>query len=198
MIQALRLLWSNPHGSFHGRYYSFDDVDLLPKPVQQPCPIYIAGTPRASQIGNAGVERALRRIARLADGWMTNQIELARFQEYSGRLRDLLVEEGRDPSKFKTGLYYGVSVNRDRDRAFREAKDFLDAYYQKDFTREGVEIWTACGPVEHCVEQVGGFIKAGVDHVTIRPVGADMNQQFRIFLQEVLPALHATAAAAQR
>src|SRR4029453_11110843 len=45
MIQALRLLWSDEHANFRGRYYSFDDVNLLPKPVQQPCPIYIAGTP---------------------------------------------------------------------------------------------------------------------------------------------------------
>src|SRR5262249_12221594 len=32
MIQALRRLWSDDHASFHGKYYSFDDVDLLPKP----------------------------------------------------------------------------------------------------------------------------------------------------------------------
>jgi alkanesulfonate monooxygenase SsuD/methylene tetrahydromethanopterin reductase-like flavin-dependent oxidoreductase (luciferase family) len=47
MIQALRVLWSDEHASFHGKYYSFDDVNLLPKPAQQPCPIYIAGTPRS-------------------------------------------------------------------------------------------------------------------------------------------------------
>ena len=189
MIQALRLLWSDAHATFHGKYYSFDDVDLLPKPAQIPCPIYIAGTPRPAQIGDGGVERSLRRIARCADGWMTNQIELAMFQEYSARLREMLVQEGRDPSAFKTVLYYGVSVNNDRDRAFREAKTFLDAYYQKDFTRQGVEIWTACGPVEHCVECVRGFIEAGVDHVTIRPIGDNLEEQFDIFLGKVLPAL---------
>ena len=64
-----------------------DDVNLLPKPAQQPCPIYIAGTPRSTQIGDRGVERSLRRIARFADGWMTNQIELERFRDYLGRLR---------------------------------------------------------------------------------------------------------------
>jgi len=190
MIQALRVLWSDEHASFHGKYYSFDDVNLLPKPAQQPCPIYIAGTPRPTQIGERGVERSLRRIARYADGWMTNQIELAMFQDYLGRLRELLVEEGRDPNEFKTVLYYGTSVNRDREQAFREAKAFLDAYYQKDFTRQGVEIWTACGPVEHCVDCVRGFINAGVDHVTIRPIGQDLNKQFRIYLEEVLPGLN--------
>ncbi|HEX2225946.1 MAG TPA: LLM class flavin-dependent oxidoreductase [Candidatus Binatia bacterium] len=194
MIQALRVLWSDQHASFHGRYYSFEDVNLLPKPIQAPCPIYIAGTPRPTQIGARGVERSLRRIARFADGWMTNQIELTMFEDYLGRLRDLMIEEGRDPEKFKTILYYGVSVNRDSDVAYREAKAFLDAYYQKDFTREGVEIWTACGPVDHCAGRLAGFIRAGVDHITIRPIGDDLNQQFRIFLEELLPALQSVAA----
>jgi len=100
-----------------------------------------------------------------------------------------LVEEGRDPEKFKTVLYYGISVNRDREQAFREAKAFLDAYYLKDFSREGVEIWNACGPVEHCVRSIQNFIDAGVDHITIRPIGQNLDEQFRIYLEEVLPAL---------
>ena len=189
MIQALRVLWSDEHASFRGKHYSFEDVNLLPKPAQQPCPIYIAGTPRSNQIGDRGVEVSLRRIARYADGWMTNQIELERFKDYLGRLRGMLLEEGRDPNAFKTILYYGISVNADRAQAFRQAKTFLDAYYQKDFTRQGVEIWNACGPLEHCVNCVGGFIEAGVDHVTIRPIGDDLTEQLRIYLKEVLPAL---------
>ena len=196
MIEALRLLWSSKHASFHGKYYSFDDVNLEPKPAQQPCPVYIAGTPRPTQIGERGVERALRRMARYADGWMSNQIELAMFQDYKVRLKEMLIEEGRDPATFKTVLYCGVAVNQDRDIAFREAKEFLDTYYQKDFTRQGVEIWTACGPVEHCVDWVRGFIDAGVDHVAIRPIGADLDQQFGIFLREVLPKLEAAGASA--
>jgi alkanesulfonate monooxygenase SsuD/methylene tetrahydromethanopterin reductase-like flavin-dependent oxidoreductase (luciferase family) len=189
MIQTLRVLWSDEHASFHGKYYSFEDVNLLPKPAQQPCPIYIAGTPRASSIGERGVERSLRRIARYADGWMTNQIELKLLQDYMKRLREMLVEEGRDPDKFKTVLYYGISVNRDREKAFGEAKAFLDAYYLKDFSREGVEIWTACGPVEHCVRSMRNFMDAGVDHITVRPIGQNLDEQFRIYLEEVLPAL---------
>jgi alkanesulfonate monooxygenase SsuD/methylene tetrahydromethanopterin reductase-like flavin-dependent oxidoreductase (luciferase family) len=190
MIQALRVLWSDEHASYKGKYYSFQDVNLLPKPAQQPCPIYIAGTPRSNQIGDGGLERSLRRIARFADGWMTNQIELERLRDYVGRLRSMLLEEGRDPNAFKTVLYYGISVNADRDQAFREAKTFLDAYYQKDFTRQGVEIWNACGPVRHCVKSVEGFIEAGVDHITIRPIGNDLSEQLHIYLEEVLPALH--------
>jgi alkanesulfonate monooxygenase SsuD/methylene tetrahydromethanopterin reductase-like flavin-dependent oxidoreductase (luciferase family) len=120
---------------------------------------------------------------------MTNQIELAILKAYLKRLREMLVEEGRDPEKFKTVLYYGISVNRDREQAFREAKAFLDAYYLKDFSRAGVEIWNACGPTEHCVRSIKNFIDAGVDHITIRPIGQNLDEQFRIYLEEVLPAL---------
>src|SRR5512145_1088647 len=102
MLQALRVLWSSEHASFHGKYYSFDDVNLLPKPAQRPCPIYIAGTPRPGQIGERGVERFLRRIAHYADGWMSNQIEVRMFREYRDRLQEMLVQEGRDPNTFKT------------------------------------------------------------------------------------------------
>ena len=101
----------------------------------------------------------------------------------------MLIEEGRDPETFKTVLYYGISVNSDREQAFREAKTFLDAYYLKDFSREGVEIWNACGPPEHCVECLQGFIGAGVDHITIRPIGKNLDEQLRIYLEEILPAL---------
>lgn len=120
---------------------------------------------------------------------MTNQIEPELFKSHLTRLKKMLVEEGRDPSKFKTVLYYGTSVNRDRDEAFRQAKVFLDAYYQKDFTRPGVEIWTACGPVDHCVKCIKEFLDLGVDHVAIRPIGDDLEAQFRIYLEELLPVL---------
>jgi alkanesulfonate monooxygenase SsuD/methylene tetrahydromethanopterin reductase-like flavin-dependent oxidoreductase (luciferase family) len=191
MIQALRVLWSDEHATFHGKYYSFDDVGLLPKPVQQPCPIFIAATPRTRNLGERGVDRALRRIARYADGWMTNQIEPELFRAYLSRLREMLIEEGRDPEQFKTILYYGVCVKPDRDAAFREAKAFLDAYYARDFTREGVEIWTACGPVDHCIKCIQTFIDLGVDHVAIRPVGGNLEEQFGLYVNEVLPVLGA-------
>jgi hypothetical protein len=83
-------------------------------------------------------------------------------------------------------------VNDDPDEAFREAKTFLDAYYLRNFTREGVEIWTACGPLDHCVRCIKSFVDAGVDHITIRPIGRDLDRQFALYVNEVLPALGVT------
>jgi hypothetical protein len=43
--------------------------------------------------------------------------------------------------------------------------------------------------VAHCVGQIKEFLDLGVDHVAIRPIGDDLEEQFRIYLEELLPAL---------
>jgi alkanesulfonate monooxygenase SsuD/methylene tetrahydromethanopterin reductase-like flavin-dependent oxidoreductase (luciferase family) len=48
--------------------------DRGPRPLQQPCPIWIASNPGRSTATSALVERALRRVAEKADGWMTVQL----------------------------------------------------------------------------------------------------------------------------
>ena len=59
-ILAMRELWTAPEPRFEGRYVTFSDVAFLPRPVQpQGPPIVIGGSSPA----------ALRRVARLADGW---------------------------------------------------------------------------------------------------------------------------------
>jgi probable F420-dependent oxidoreductase len=59
-LQIFKELWTSQNPSFKGHYCQFDDVDFLPKPVQQPHPrIWVGGESR----------RALQRTARYANGW---------------------------------------------------------------------------------------------------------------------------------
>jgi probable F420-dependent oxidoreductase len=59
-IQILRELWTQEWPSYKGRFYSFEEVRFYPKPVQKPHPpIWIGGHTKA----------AIRRAARLGDGW---------------------------------------------------------------------------------------------------------------------------------
>jgi probable F420-dependent oxidoreductase len=59
-ITALRRLFDEPRASFEGRYLSFRDIELAPKPVQRPFPILL----------NAHADVGLARVGRLADGWI--------------------------------------------------------------------------------------------------------------------------------
>src|SRR5437667_228348 len=63
-IELLRLFWGREPVTFEGRFYQFEEVESLPKPVQERIPIIIAVNPPV-QSDEAIVERALRRVARL-------------------------------------------------------------------------------------------------------------------------------------
>ena len=102
---ACRELWTNPSPRFAGKYVNFSDLLFEPKPVQKPHPPIWVG-------GESGP--ALRRTARLGDGWYpigTNPQHrldsMKRFAAGAARLRGLVREAGRDPNKIT--LAYRVS-----------------------------------------------------------------------------------------
>jgi probable F420-dependent oxidoreductase len=82
-IEVLRLLWSQPYVTFDGRYHKLDKVGLNRGPL-----------PRIRLwFGSESGEPALRRVARLADGWMS----LGDPTSDLPRLRQFMQEAGRDP-----------------------------------------------------------------------------------------------------
>jgi probable F420-dependent oxidoreductase len=83
-IEVLRLLWSHPFVTFEGRYHKLDHVGLNR-----------AGVPAIPLwFGSETGERALRRVARLADGWMSLGDPVADLP----RLLGYMEEAGRDAS----------------------------------------------------------------------------------------------------
>lgn len=59
-VTVLRELWTKPLVTFTGRYHRIVEAGLNPMPVQRPIPIWMGGES----------ETVMRRIARLADGWI--------------------------------------------------------------------------------------------------------------------------------
>jgi probable F420-dependent oxidoreductase len=88
-IAVLRALWTEPRVTFHGRFTQLDDAMFFPKPVQQPPPIWIGG----------GSPAALRRVARLGDGWIAApRPSLEALAADITTIRRLAAEAGRDPA----------------------------------------------------------------------------------------------------
>lgn len=85
-IAVLRLLWSQPYVTFEGRYHALDKIGLGRAAIP-PIPVWM---------GTDTGEIALRRAARLADGWMP----LGDPVPVLPRLHQYLREAGRDPSRF--------------------------------------------------------------------------------------------------
>ena len=93
MIPALRSLWSGEWTSAGGEHVRFPELKISPTP-SQPVPIYIGGdTPVA-----------LRRAARLADGWIGTLYQPEEAEEKVREIRAYLVEEGRADEDFEIVL----------------------------------------------------------------------------------------------
>ncbi len=99
-IEVLRRLWSQPYVTFEGRYHRLDKVGLN-RSLLPGIPIWL---------GTEFGETALRRVARLADGWMP----LADPVAHLPRLRQFMREAGRDPSAL---MVRGPLVAQGNDKA---------------------------------------------------------------------------------
>ena len=100
-LQAFRALWTQDNPRFEGKYIRFANIIFTPKPVQKPHPpLWIGGESPP----------ALRRAARLGDGWYpipsNPKFPLDSFGRYRAalsRLRQLAAEAGREPADLKLG-----------------------------------------------------------------------------------------------
>ena len=193
-IGVLRKLFSEKGASHAGRFYQFQNVTLEPRPVQNPCPIWIASNPTGltwkggASASSAAVERGFRRVARYADGWMTNKLSPAEFAEQFGRIRAMARAEGRDPAALGSALYHNINITEDRAAGLAEAKAFLDAYYSAKFSPQFVEQWTIAGPPKDCVTQLRAYFAAGLGHMALRLSSWDQRGQLTRFLNAVIPA----------
>jgi len=184
-IEICRRLWSEDQVSFHGKYNSFDDVTITPRPIQQPCPIWIAANPQPHE-----AEKPLRRVVRIADGWMSANAFPGLFAAHWEKLAVYLQEAGKDPTTYPTIAYHNVNINPDRDAALQESKRFLDEYYGPVFAPAMVEGWTAAGTPKQCAQDLRAIARAGAKAITLRITSWDQAGQFQRLVHEVLPLVN--------
>lgn len=84
-IQVLRELWTKPLVTFNGKWHTLPDVGLNPLPVQRPIPLWFGGH----------ADPVLRRVAKLADGWLPNYKTPEDAAEAMEKLQAYLEVEGR-------------------------------------------------------------------------------------------------------
>jgi alkanesulfonate monooxygenase SsuD/methylene tetrahydromethanopterin reductase-like flavin-dependent oxidoreductase (luciferase family) len=183
-ISALRALWRDDGAPFVGRFYSTEGLSLEPRPAQP------FGPP--IWVGSWGSDAGLRRVARLADGWLAsayNTTPEVFGQAWQG-LRSKLPDHGKEPDTFPNALAtMWCYITDDRDEADRILKERVipTVHRPEEMLRERLPI----GPPELFAEKLTAFAKAGVQRVFIWPVADEVHQLER-FWNEVRPLVTTT------
>ena len=156
-ITILRRLWTEESVTFKGRFYELEEAFVEPKPVQEPPPIWVIGTP--SLRGGRPRNRAQPTKGCQARRWLDDdRLAPSDFAELRGRILEYAADHDRSFDGLPCALYYNININEDRDVAVEESKRYLEGYYAPQvFSRKAVEGWVACGPPEAVCRTASGL-----------------------------------------
>ncbi|MFI5047759.1 MAG: LLM class flavin-dependent oxidoreductase, partial [Acidimicrobiia bacterium] len=186
MIPLIRRLWTAEEITHEGRYYAMEDVRIHPAPVQPGGPpIIVAGRQ----------EPAMRRAARLGDGWFPYLYSARRYAASVETVKEAADEAGRDLSSFEWFVWVFLNVNPDGDTAREEAARSMGGTYDQDF-RSMVDNVAAAGTTDEVSEKLEAFYDAGARHFVFSPAtaGADPRGVLDRLFGDIVPALREHAA----
>ncbi len=110
MMTVMRKLWTGDAVEHKGDWYSFEKLQMSPG-LSAPLPLVIGGSSDA----------AIRRAARIANGWYGPPEDLAQAQESKERIRAALDSAGRDAATFSQWHRPSLPANADVLKQFRDA-----------------------------------------------------------------------------
>jgi alkanesulfonate monooxygenase SsuD/methylene tetrahydromethanopterin reductase-like flavin-dependent oxidoreductase (luciferase family) len=181
-IPLIRRFWTGEPVTHDGPFFPVDDVRIHPKPRQEGGPpIVVSGRQ----------EPAIRRAARLGDGWMPYMYSPRRYAESVAGIQQHAAEASRDLTNFGWMAYVPVCIDADAAVARREGAAFLGGTYQQDFEQLITRIG-AVGTVDDVVARGVEYVDAGVRHfIFLTTRMSDSRGQVKLLTEEVVPALRA-------
>ncbi len=152
MIVLMRRWWAGERVTAEWEDLRFVDVAVEPMPVQSPLEVWLGGSSAA----------ALRRVARLADGWLTATVT----PQEAGRGRRTIERLAQDAGRVVDSEHFGISIPFTRGTRDERALETLRAR-RKDRDLDGV-LAEGAG----VRELVQAHIDEGLSKFVLRPLSA--------------------------
>jgi probable F420-dependent oxidoreductase len=182
-IRLLRRLWTEASFAFEGKYYRFDELGIEPRPIQRPIPIWIAAGDN---------ESALRRVARLGDGWFTVAPTIEEFCARRRNLEEYAKEYGRDGRKIPSALFATFHLSTNGTDVEAEGWSLAERYFRQPRSKLG-HLSPFFGTVKAIAQKLQAYIDAGLTTIVARLVAPDAQMQIRLLVNELRPRLSARA-----
>ncbi len=160
-MAVLRALFAAAPASFEGRFTSFADVSIEPRPTQPGGPpLWVGGRSPA----------ALRAAGRLGDGWLPIWISTEQYISGWNEIRAHAVAAGRDPDALTAAAVAPALVAADGELARRQAREHLEQRYATTFSEHAIGRYCVAGTPAECAARVREYAAAGVRHLVFNPV----------------------------
>jgi probable F420-dependent oxidoreductase len=195
-LEALNLLLTERRASYRGKYVQFEDIEMFPKPVQTPLPMWTSGNTRV----------AAERTGKWCQGWMPAVMPPEKLAEYAAVLRESAEQAGRDPRTIEVAPQIALCIGRTHEQAVEQFRSswlyhhFLSLRRStfKDQDLTGVENINLIGTPDEIGEKIERFIAAGCTYFPSLIMSTstveetlDLMQQFA---EQVLPHFSRTDA----
>jgi alkanesulfonate monooxygenase len=178
-LEIVDRLWREPEVTA-----VYDELDLRRVSMQPPP----SSRPRPRVLIGGYVDRVLRRVATMSDGWLTYFYTPASFRSAWGRIRDHAEAAGRDPDSLTNVAQVPICVSSSFEDADRRVRAFVAEYFDVPAWSESSPDSAVRGTPEQCASQLAEHFAAGTQHVVLVPCDYALDQVERI-AAEVLPAL---------
>lgn len=188
-IVALRSLLSEAKSTYAGKYFRFRDVQMYPKPVQKPLPIYIGGN---------AIE-CVKRAARLGEGWVPACISPEQLSALMAKLKAYAEVEKRDYSRIDIEPAFIASISKDDAAAHREFTESpvyrhletLKESTLKDQSATPFEQGNIIGTPSHFIRRIQEYVDVGLKNMylifTAKRI-KDLELSMKTFSDEVMPS----------
>jgi probable F420-dependent oxidoreductase len=178
-IRVMRMLWTEDAVTFQGEFYKLDRISIFPKPWQTPPPIWIGGKSEA----------AMRRTARLGDGWIPSFVTPDEMRAGIQKVQDLAAAEARQVPEDHFGTLLNFAIAGTEAAASALAEPFVPRGRVDEATMRQC---TAFGPVDRLLEKVEDYVKAGASKFILRPLCPSdrMLDQLGLVAEHVCPEFH--------
>lgn len=180
-VEITKLLMEKAKADYTGKYFSFKGIELEPRPATP------GGPP--IWISSNLVDSGLRRVARFADGWITNSITSDLYRQCWEKILVYAEEAGRKKSveEMPQCLYVTMNINPDGKKAEKECGDFLSSYYHKPFEAIRRQLLVIVGDGAEVEESLRAYVDEGASVFIVRFAGGSQEEQLENFVSEVLP-----------
>ena len=180
-VEILKLLMRESRADYAGKHFSFEGVALEPRPKTP-------GGPPVWLSSNL-VDSGLKRVARLADGWITNSITADLYRRCWEKILSFADEFGRtdEIQKIPQCLYVTMNVNPDGEKAEAQCGEFLSKYYHKTFDEVRKQLLVIAGDGDRVEEQLREYAREGARVFVVRFAGGSQEEQLENFVSELLP-----------